>query len=1089
MKKTLFALSLVSSLCLGAQEYFVGVNGSDKNPGTSEAAPLRTIKKAVTGMKAGDTVTILPGEYLEEATLTFKGVKGKPTTIRAKIPGSVHMRGDVPAPAFTAVPGRKNVWVCSVKTMPQYVLERDTLKKYQKMPSVNEVEYTPGSSFFDEEGKKVYIQCTDRQSPAKHLVTFSLLRGDALRFTGTGNYDLHIEGIIFSGYNSATRKVNASSTFGGIYILQPESCSIRNCIIYLSGGGITTTRGGNTVIEDCVLFCNENEFNGSGGNLICFGPVKQSVQRRIISFGSGMAGQRFYGGTFDHCLIDSCVAFDNQYGDVWIKYPSATSKVIRTYASNAIHSRYIENCVFSSGDTYYDGKAQLSICRSREKPFSHDREFVDPAHLDFHLQKNSRFRNREGGDWGSAGFSDKIFFVSPKGNDGKSGNSTAEALKTLGAASAKLSSGGRLYLTGRFDAPLVLKGLSDVIIRGRGVTPAVLAGGVTLVNCKNVLLENLNVTGAVSFGNTPNLTLKRCLFTQEAAIPAGASVRHCLFAKKVSGAAGGFLRGNIFVSSFSGKPRFSGWNAYVTGNIPAGETGSFKAPAPEFSAPAAGDYTLRNHYAFAGRCGDGFPAGPYRYDSVVPAGTHEVRVGAVSATTATVIVRSPWISRSNITVRSGKEKARVARDGGQPEYAISFTGLVPGSAFKGTVEVTPYTVKRITNAPFVKAIPVKLPVEFTTLKEDRPRTLHVAQAGDNRNDGSSPEKAFGSICAAVEKARPGDTVLVGPGVYKETVRVFATGDTGKRLTIAGKPGSEVIIDGFRKLPQGFFVRNKNDIRIDNFHIMNNFGNCSLGTAGGVVLHGGKNITLSRIFYDNRIGNGQRAFSAGQVRNLLIENCVGVAAFGGISLSNCPNLEVRNCVFVRNKVNHGYIGTTPEAGAVIHHCIFAGHELQKVQNPCLGVGDAATFKEHDNGFLVRVSRAQKPVYSFYKRNGGPLPKNDGGEILNTEWMRQGRFGQQILSYDAACKFLGIAPTALFGDPKMKALPWFYHFKDLTDWHNNYIKGQASPGQKELFKRSNNEELQRGKTVVITDYLATNPEFLKRGIGLDPAAFKH
>ena len=79
MKKALFALSLFSFLCLGAQEYFVGVDGSDKNPGTSESAPLRTIKKAVTGMKPGDTVTILPGEYLEEATLTFKGVKGKPT--------------------------------------------------------------------------------------------------------------------------------------------------------------------------------------------------------------------------------------------------------------------------------------------------------------------------------------------------------------------------------------------------------------------------------------------------------------------------------------------------------------------------------------------------------------------------------------------------------------------------------------------------------------------------------------------------------------------------------------------------------------------------------------------------------------------------------------------------------------------------------------------------------------------------------------------------------------------------------------------------------------------------------------------------
>ena len=1086
MKKALFALCLFSFLCLGAQEYFVGVNGSDKNPGT-EAAPLRKIVTAVKKMKPGDTVTILPGEYLEEGVFRFRGAKGKPARIRAKIPGTVHMRGDVPAPAFSPVSGVKNVWCCSVEKIPECVLERDTLKKYGRLPSVSEVAHTPGSSFFDEKAKKVYIQCSDRQPPAMHHVTFSLLRGDALRFTGDGNEDLHVEGLIFSGYNSAVRKVGASSTYGGVYMLEPRYCSIRNCIIYLSGGGIFTTRGNDTVIEDCLLFCCENEFNGSGGNLICIGPVKRSIQRRIITFGSGMAGQRFYGGIFDHCLIDQCISFDNLYGDVWIKYPSATSRVSRTFASNAIHSRYIDRSVFTSGDTYYDGMAESSICRSREKKFDPAKEFVDPAHLDFHLQENSQFRNQKGGDWGVAGFSDRILFVNPGKDDKNSGLSADRALKTFGAASARLKSGGRLYLTGRFRDVLVLRGLSDVIVRGRGVVPAVLAGGVKLVDCKNVLLENLNVTGAASLGNARNLTLKRCVFAQETVIPGGASVRHCLFVKKASGAPAGFLRGNIFASGFAGNPLFSGWNAYVTGAIPAGETGSFKSPAPEFSAPAAGDYTLKNHHAFAGRCADGFPAGPYRYDYVPLDGKPEVRVGAVSATAATVIVRTPGKSRSSITLRPGTEKSRVARDGGSPEYAISFTGLKPGSACKGTVTVTPDRVKLITNAPFAKAAAVTVPVAFTTLEKDQPRTLHVAQTGDDRNDGSAPEKAFGSIGAAVEKARPGDTVLVGPGVYRETVRVFATGDTGRPLTIAGKPGAEAVIDGCRRMSQGIVARNKNDLKIDNFHIVNNFGNCSLGTAGGIVLHGGRNITLSRIFYDNRNCNGQRCFSAGGVKDLLIENCVGVSAFGGIALSNCPGLEVRHCVFVRNKVNHGYIGTSPQAGAVVHHCIFAGHELQKVQNPCLGIGDAATFREHDNGFLVRVSRAQKPVYSFHRKNGTKLPRNDGGMILNTEWMRQGRFGEQILTYDAACKLLGIAPTALFGDPKMKALPWFYHFKDLTDWHNNYIKRQASKEQNDLFRKANEVELQRGKQVGITDYIATAPEFLKRGIGLDPAAF--
>jgi hypothetical protein len=82
---------------------------------------------------------------------------------------------------------------------------------------------------------------------------------------------------------------------------------------------------------------------------------------------------------------------------------------------------------------------------------------------------------------------------------------------------------------------------------------------------------------------------------------------------------------------------------------------------------------------------------------------------------------------------------------------------------------------------------------------------------------------------------------------------------------------------------------------------------------------------------------------------------------------------------------------------------------------------------------------------------------------------------------------VKPTALFGDPEMKAVSYFYRFKDLKDWHDNYIKGKASPAQKALFRKSNTEELRSNDKIKITDYISRNPQFLKRGIGLDPKAF--
>ncbi|MBR2872273.1 MAG: hypothetical protein IKB99_02140, partial [Lentisphaeria bacterium] len=942
MKKCCILWSLLSVFVLAGTEYFVSPNGSDKNPGTSEAKPLRKISTAVRKLIPGDTVTILPGEYLDEVEINFQGDPAKPTTIRAKIPGTVHMRGDVPAGRFFPVSGRKNVYVCSVDKMPKFVLERDTLKKFRKVPSISEVEKTPGSSFFDTENKKIYIQCSDRRAPQYHSITFSVLAGDALRIRSSKLKNFHIDGLMFSGYNSDKRKVNASSTFGGIYMRNPEKCSIKNCIAYLSGSGISLYNVVDTVVENCLLFCNENEFNGSGGNIVCYGPGKNSVQRKIISFGSGMAGQRFYSGAiFENCLIEDCISFDNKYGDIWIKYPSATSWVKRSFASNSIHSRFIKNSIFTSGDTYYDGRAQQSICRSREKKFDPDREFADPAHFDYHLQEDSTFRNRKGGDWGIKGFSAKVIFVSGKGNDANSGSSMRKPLKTLAKAAAKLQNGGTLYLDGTFRENLTLRNLKNVIIRGRGLFPAVLFGKLDLVNCSNVRVENINAMSQARFAGCSAVTLKRCAFVRDVVLPAKAQVRHCLFNGNVSGANGGFLRGNIFAASFSGKPLFSGWNAYVKGNIPGFEVASVKVPELRFNNFAKGDLTLKNHYEYAGRCGDGFPYGQYRYDTVMPEGKCEFRMGALSSTAVTFIVRTPAFSRTEVSFKSRDGKKFWNSNGNSSEYAISFIGLKPGTRYTGSANIAPLKVKLITNAPASSYYRERQKISFTTPAKDTPRTLYVSPSGNNSNDGSSWQKAIAEIGSAVERARAGDTVLIGSGNYKETVRVFATGDKGKWLTIAGAPGSEVSIDGCRNLHQGIVQRGKHYLKFDNMRIWNNFGNGSMVDPGGVVSVNGSNIIISRIFYDNRSGNGQKSFYGYGTRNILLENCVGVTAFGGITFSRTPNLEIRNCVFVRNKVSHGQIGTAVGVPARIHHCIFAGHVLQKVHNPCLNIGDVST----------------------------------------------------------------------------------------------------------------------------------------------------
>lgn len=81
-------------------------------------------------------------------------------------------------------------------------------------------------------------------------------------------------------------------------------------------------------------------------------------------------------------------------------------------------------------------------------------------------------------------------------------------------------------------------------------------------------------------------------------------------------------------------------------------------------------------------------------------------------------------------------------------------------------------------------------------EEDKPPTrAELAEAETLRVPEGHP-----TIQAAVDAARPGDVVLVGPGVYREAVRVITP-----YLTIRGVDRNEVVLDGGFKRPNGIHV--------------------------------------------------------------------------------------------------------------------------------------------------------------------------------------------------------------------------------------------------------------------------------------------
>src|SRR5215469_8853802 len=78
-------------------------------------------------------------------------------------------------------------------------------------------------------------------------------------------------------------------------------------------------------------------------------------------------------------------------------------------------------------------------------------------------------------------------------------------------------------------------------------------------------------------------------------------------------------------------------------------------------------------------------------------------------------------------------------------------------------------------------------------------TLHVATEGTDSADGSAG-RPFRTINRAAELARPGDSVLVHAGEYREWVRPRRGGLSGtRRITYQAAPGEHVIIKGSERV--------------------------------------------------------------------------------------------------------------------------------------------------------------------------------------------------------------------------------------------------------------------------------------------------
>ncbi len=1119
--RSLIALLFFSaSLSVSAIDYFVAVDGSDDNDGRSPAAPFATIQRGVDALAAGDTLIIQPGEYFGSVAREGLGAPDVDTVIRARIPGTVVVRGDIPAPVFEPVDGTRFIWSAVVDQPVQAVNELDTLSILQSVPDVNALEFTPGGFHYDADSGRLSISTTDLQSPDQHLYTLSVIESRG-GFFFVRPQRLIVEGITFTGFHSADvlpRLTGGNSSSDGIphgvYLWRAENSTIRNCIAYLNAAGLSIISDGGNRIEDSVAYANGSQHGGSAGNIVIFAAGGDTISN-CYAYRGHRHGMRFYGGNSEQPnRFESSMSWGNRGASFQIKgctgvvdgciAPENFITAVETV--NSLQLRRVD-----------DDPAANNIVLDDWAGIDPQAQFADPVNLDFRLQSTSVFRGAgpDGQDRGPLPYAGDVYFVMAGGNDNADGLSVGTAWGTLNRALRTLKPGDTLYLgegNYRFTRPHqfgIGRDGQRVSIRARGEGRVTLVGGVSIHDTSGLEFKRIRFADGVSLSRCGDVSFNNCQFAGtdiglKVAATSGLRVTHSVFsgfnksALDIQNSNNIFLSGNIFdnihspavVADGGSFIVYSDYNSYanagnawsVDGHLRdlASSSGGHDAYSivarPEFVA--AGDMSLANSDAFVAR-------GPHASSIGLHnefAGQATLRLAGpfVHSVTATTVNLEWWASGpTDAVVRWGKTGAPEKMETFEFHRSASFSlnGLEPD---------TEYSVSIALDAPFRviggdKSSVDHVAISFRTPAAGavEPRSLYVRPDGDDSNSGLSPQQAWQTVGNAAAHVRPGDTVWIGGGTYHESVRIRVTGEKDLPITFRSMPGEKVVFDGNgRTLDHAFQVTNKAYLRFDGFYFKSfqsssptmPWSDRSGGRNGSLVIYRCHDIQVTRCFHDGRgAGYPPGMIEARHTTDLLLKNNVICDSMGGgVSFAGCPDIRIENNVFLRNKIqNISEAVNQPDQPAYVRNNIFTDNLPSKVGGGLIAVGKVESFKEDNNCYFMRIPIEERRVFIFYgpfeyARSAAAYRIQEGyPDPAVTEMIR-------ITLPEYIARF-NPDSTSIAADPLFAGAFGFDK------------PGDSEPPAYVV------DQLMRNSDLDFNDLFATNPEVIERNIGLQAEAF--
>ena len=813
--------------------------------------PEEPLQETVRKLRPGDILTLAGGVYRQgTVVIRAKGTKEKPIVIQGKEREKTLITAwkSLDAVQWESIPGRPFVHRCNWKESVCGISDLVAKRNLAPAPGREDMERFRGTYFYDKKEQLLYCHAFNGRKPGKGLR--ATVRSGYL-FELNGAEHVIVRNLTFCG--SAHENPRLSSLAVALRTIKTRHILVENCGFYYNSGGAAFTAGSiGSTARNCFFQRNEARGYGEAAQLFFGGKSRDCLAENNIITDTEIHGLRFYSGA------ENCTARGNIIVNARIGLYYKASAPPRLAERNVVTGSSVINYSDLSGgrpitdraNTFeepshvYDCNPTNLIFHKKEAPL-----FCAPEYYDFRLQKHDRNFGR-GAYPGPA----PVVYLSPDGNDNADGGSWKTAFRTFGRAARELHPGTTLYLAEGNYGSVKWSG-TDVTIRGPGGNPLALFTRLDLSSSKNLTLSNLALE---------TLNLDQCARIRLERI-AGKRI------EKAENAA-------MFRCSFENvKEKFLAESPWLEG--------PFDPPAesPSTAVPTARVQTFGDRAT--------------------------IRWELPERSTDTVRQRDEWWApiplSAYLEYGPTEEMTQRAYSTGEIFHRINLYGLESGKIYHARIAVPERPWIYLNGLGVKKTAGMVMrgkPFRFTALPcSAAPRRLFVAPDGSDTADGSE-KTPWRTLSKAAAEACPGDTVIIRPGVYFQSLIPENPGRPGAPVTYQAEIPGSVILDGSNYLrPGGICVQNLEYIRLRGF-VLRHFANKQYSCRGGmdfgmIQLRNSRRIEISECVLD-ATGTYQNPVSVTDCADIFITNNVFLSGVVSISGAYNGNLTIeRNTSYV------------------------------------------------------------------------------------------------------------------------------------------------------------------------------------------------